>query len=617
MKRLLVFFSLLALAALMWGCTYKTSTAVPRPTTELIIIDNSATQAAPIPVKLLSYENPRHGFSFTYADTWALTEKPGDGSATNTLIRLSREDVQLTIEYGFLAEIRGLEKFTPPAGEWTELESVSFFDRDLPMGEYVDDGSVSLAAFPGLSDVFMVNDLFFRIILLPSGSLTAEKPALAVDLLEEVTGIVESFSPIQRSSAAADPYADWQTFLSMDYGLLVRYPSQWVLEETDLETVPGMFEKALTLTKGKSQLTLGYHFKGSYVPHSEGFVGGLLVDEGLVPFLGQEIPKLVLQYENRDKAVFYYSLEGMESGNLVFSIRLQDTTAGAGYDLIEVDDADQTEAESILAAVHQFAPVLAAPPESLVSRGTQYFLTFDACFDLDAGMQKEAGNPACDFGMERVAGSNDKVKLQPLNQAVFDFETTFTDLPTAADCASAENLNTVKKTELLLDERHICYQANTGRYGSLILRGMTSDGVSLDWQTGSKTGLIQRSTMPGSGEYDIAVTVRDMTIKDGTVMKPGETFTKTWQLLNKGTSTWTTGYAIRFESGDRLGAPYEVAMPSEVPPGGAVNISVEMTAPADPGEYTGYWVMRNAAGHRFGMGTDGTQTFWVMIVVEK
>ncbi|MEM5774051.1 MAG: NBR1-Ig-like domain-containing protein, partial [Anaerolineaceae bacterium] len=325
---------------------------------------------------------------------------------------------------------------------------------------------------------------------------------------------------------------------------------------------------------------------------------------------------LVLQHDGRDKAVFYNGLNGLESGGLVFTIRLQDTTTGAGYELIEVTDALQTEAEAILAALHQFTPALQPPQVTTISQANQYFITFDTCLDLDAGQQKPAGEITCDLQLKKVSGSQ-RVTLQPLNQAVFNFKDSFSAQPSIADCRELEALNTVKKTELGAAETYYCYQTSTGRYGWLALRGMTADGASLDWKTSSAAADLPRAGVAGTGEYDAGITVKDMTIPDGTVMQPGQTFTKTWQLLNKGTSTWTTGYALRFESGDRLGAAYEVALTSEVPPGGAVNVSVEMTAPLEPGEYTGHWVMRNASGRRFGMGEDGSKTFWVTIVVEE
>lgn len=90
--------------------------------------------------------------------------------------------------------------------------------------------------------------------------------------------------------------------------------------------------------------------------------------------------------------------------------------------------------------------------------------------------------------------------------------------------------------------------------------------------------------------------VADVTIPDGTIFSPGTAFTKTWRLKNAGASTWTTAYALVFISGERMGAPERVNLPANVSPGGTVDISVNMTAPAQPGRYRGYWKILNAAG---------------------
>lgn len=90
--------------------------------------------------------------------------------------------------------------------------------------------------------------------------------------------------------------------------------------------------------------------------------------------------------------------------------------------------------------------------------------------------------------------------------------------------------------------------------------------------------------------------VTDVTVPDGTVYKSGEVFTKTWRIRNSGTSTWTPGYALVFISGDKLGGPDRMGLLADVPPGGSVDISVSLAAPASPGKYRGFWKLINTAG---------------------
>ncbi|MBL8102674.1 MAG: hypothetical protein JNM02_09110 [Anaerolineales bacterium] len=94
--------------------------------------------------------------------------------------------------------------------------------------------------------------------------------------------------------------------------------------------------------------------------------------------------------------------------------------------------------------------------------------------------------------------------------------------------------------------------------------------------------------------------VSDVTIPDGTIITPGQTFTKTWRLRNGGTCTWTPAYAIVFSDGNSMNGPTTQALAGNVNPGQTVDISVNLTAPATPGDYTGSWKIRDAAGVLFG-----------------
>lgn len=98
---------------------------------------------------------------------------------------------------------------------------------------------------------------------------------------------------------------------------------------------------------------------------------------------------------------------------------------------------------------------------------------------------------------------------------------------------------------------------------------------------------------------DKADYVADITIPDGTNVSPGETFVKTWRLVNSGTSTWTTAYALNYFSGDQMGAPAKVPLTAEVAPGKTIDISVTMTAPTEAGQHIGYWKMSNSLGALF------------------
>ena len=115
---------------------------------------------------------------------------------------------------------------------------------------------------------------------------------------------------------------------------------------------------------------------------------------------------------------------------------------------------------------------------------------------------------------------------------------------------------------------------------------------------------------------DAAGFVEDVSIKDGSILSRGASFTKVWRLKNVGSCTWTPSYALVFISGDPMSGPSAVALTGNVNPGQTVDLAVNLTAPAKDGHYRGYWKLRNAAGVLFGIGSDGVTAFWVDINVK-
>jgi hypothetical protein len=111
--------------------------------------------------------------------------------------------------------------------------------------------------------------------------------------------------------------------------------------------------------------------------------------------------------------------------------------------------------------------------------------------------------------------------------------------------------------------------------------------------------------------------VKDVTIPDGSIMDPNETFTKTWRLKNRGTCTWTPDYMLVYTSGSQMGGTTAVRLPGYVSPGQTVDVSVPLVAPDENGKYTGYWMLRNASGTLFGYGDRANQAFYVDIRVKK
>jgi hypothetical protein len=107
----------------------------------------------------------------------------------------------------------------------------------------------------------------------------------------------------------------------------------------------------------------------------------------------------------------------------------------------------------------------------------------------------------------------------------------------------------------------------------------------------------------------------DVTIPDDTVMQPGQSFTKTWRLVNNGTCKWTRLYAVVFFSGNPMGAQQTQYLNAEVLPGQSIDVSVEFIAPFESGTYQSNWMLQSQAGELFGLGPNGDAPFWVRIQV--
>ena len=95
----------------------------------------------------------------------------------------------------------------------------------------------------------------------------------------------------------------------------------------------------------------------------------------------------------------------------------------------------------------------------------------------------------------------------------------------------------------------------------------------------------------------------DITIPDGTEITAGTSFIKTWRIKNEGSCTWNSSYQVIFADGEKMQAPDSVQLtPGSVAPGGTVDISIQLKAPASPGDYTGYFRLKAGDGTIFGVG---------------
>jgi hypothetical protein len=103
--------------------------------------------------------------------------------------------------------------------------------------------------------------------------------------------------------------------------------------------------------------------------------------------------------------------------------------------------------------------------------------------------------------------------------------------------------------------------------------------------------------------------IEDVTIRDGTRLKPGEVFTKTWLVQNTGGCAWRPGFTFRHAGGDSMrGNP--VTLTEAIPTGAKRELSIELVVPSGiNGVIESAWQMADENGIFFG------DTLFIKIVV--
>lgn len=120
--------------------------------------------------------------------------------------------------------------------------------------------------------------------------------------------------------------------------------------------------------------------------------------------------------------------------------------------------------------------------------------------------------------------------------------------------------------------------------------------------TPTVTGTLPTATVNtnalGNGCNNLAF-VRDVNYPNGTVVKAGQNFTKTWKVENNGSCNWLYVYTLVFVSGDNFDPAWS-NLGKVVSPGSWSELSVNLDAPKKPGTYSAYWRFSDGGGKLFG-----------------
>jgi len=128
------------------------------------------------------------------------------------------------------------------------------------------------------------------------------------------------------------------------------------------------------------------------------------------------------------------------------------------------------------------------------------------------------------------------------------------------------------------------------------------------------TATIRALATASGPECDRAIFTGNENYPDGTVMKPGNSFDKTWEIKNAGTCTWDDGYAFVYLGGTFGGYDIKIKNKGDfVAPGQTVNYTVHLNASLAPNTYQECWSMRNDKGKYF----QDTPIACIKIIVKK
>ncbi|OJX39873.1 MAG: hypothetical protein BGO78_13950 [Chloroflexi bacterium 44-23] len=91
------------------------------------------------------------------------------------------------------------------------------------------------------------------------------------------------------------------------------------------------------------------------------------------------------------------------------------------------------------------------------------------------------------------------------------------------------------------------------------------------------------------------------TIPDKTVLTPGQLFQKSWTLKNGGMESWPAGFTLTktdaIPAGETLSSPEAIPLGKTVAPGELIQISVDLVAPEQEGQYTVYYQLQDEMGN--------------------
>ena len=183
--------------------------------------------------------------------------------------------------------------------------------------------------------------------------------------------------PLPTAAPSPTPTPSEEIYRNETHGFTFSYPSTWALTEEP---------NVVRLRQGTLTLRVGYRWTNELVNIDGGRTGvpaGDFISGGKVSFFDLVIPAQVLEFEGKDKAVFYGEAGFLiETGDLVFSIWLDDPHGTDNAEL-DIPKEIQAEAKAILESLARIEATSQPPSPSSTPATEESLATFiDDAYNL-------------------------------------------------------------------------------------------------------------------------------------------------------------------------------------------------------------------------------------------
>jgi hypothetical protein len=347
--------------------------------TLVVGIEPTATATAvPTPVAQ-SYVNDEYGFTFSYPETWTLTEEPHR-------IALNHDTLSLTIAYGWTSN----PGFSPmggrtgmPAGDLLYSDKIMFLGQTVPVHALAYERKDKMLLY-GDSGLVKAGNLAFSIWLEDLDAANDEALDIPGSIKDGANAILESFAHIEATGSPPDPAPtpapivekDLITYVNDAYQLAFIYPSTWELEEIPSreEASRGPSANAVHLTRDTLRLVIQFkHPQEETLFWPGGRPAGDIVDGDTVTVMGQDVVKEMLVYESKVKSMFLSAaFEDLE-----LYVQLDGgVDAEVAYEDLEISESVQTEMDAILGSLTRTGDPTLSSADTLSYTNDAYGFSF-------------------------------------------------------------------------------------------------------------------------------------------------------------------------------------------------------------------------------------------------